>query len=230
MPSVQYWSRTIDYSFQEREELDAHYISVDRHAGVVLKGKVIPEETANRLILKKARWILGKLELVAANEEDIIVTGSRIAYLGKTFYVQVVINEAVDSVLIAFNHSKFTITIQNAAIAQDAIRAALQDFYKEKAIEKITPRVVKHAQTTGLHYNGLQFRKMNKRWGSCTGTNNIIINIDAVKLSYSLIDYLILHELVHTKVKDHSKAYWAELSKHEPKWKMLDEQMQNMKL
>ena len=67
---------------------------------------------------------------------------------------------------------------------------------------------------------------MSKRWGSCTADNQIIINVEAVKLPYTLIDYLILHELCHTKVKDHSKAFWAELSKHQPNWRELDDKIQ----
>jgi predicted metal-dependent hydrolase len=76
----------------------------------------------------------------------------------------------------------------------------------------------------------LQFRKMSKRWGSCTGRNRIIINIEAIKLPFSLIDYLIVHELVHTKVKDHSKAYWALLSRHVRNWKTLDGKMKEMRM
>jgi len=56
--------------------------------------------------------------------------------------------------------------------------------------------------------------QLEKRRGSCTPTDNIIINLEAIKLPFSLIDYLIVHELVHTKIKDHSKDFWAELSKH----------------
>ena len=72
--------------------------------------------------------------------------------------------------------------------------------------------------------------KMDKRWGSCTPGNIIHINIDAVRLPYTLIDYLVVHELVHTTHKNHSKDFWAELSKHLPNWKDLDEQMLGMKL
>jgi predicted metal-dependent hydrolase len=51
--------------------------------------------------------------------------------------------------------------------------------------------------------------------------NNIILN--PVKLPFTLIDYLIVHELCHTKVKDHSRKFWREVSKHMANWKECDE-------
>ncbi|SFE07263.1 Protein of unknown function DUF45 [Spirosoma endophyticum] len=64
---------------------------------------------------------------------------------------------------------------------------------------------------------------MSKRWGSCTRTNAIILNPDLIKLPYTLIDYVIVHELCHTKVKSHAKEFWAELSHYMPNWRELDE-------
>lgn len=71
---------------------------------------------------------------------------------------------------------------------------------------------------------------MDKRWGSCITNNHIILNIDAIRLPFSLIDYLIVHELTHIKIKNHSKEFWAEVSKHLPNWRLLDERMDGMKL
>lgn len=222
MRSVLYGSKLIEYSLLEKQELKSHYISVEKHTGVVLKGRRVSDAIADRLILKKAKWILKKLEIVKPKADGEIVTGSRLAYLGKSYYVQVVIDKTVDKVVVEFNHSKFTVRIKNKSVSQEAITDALEAFYKEKAIEKLS-------QKTGLNYQGLQFRKMNKRWGSCTAKNRIILNTDAIKLPFSLIDYLIIHELVHTKVKDHSKAYWAELSKHVRNWRSLDDRVKEMK-
>ena len=230
MPKVQYGSRTIEYTIQEREGLKSHYISVEKNKGVIMKGTPIPAGKADALVLKKARWILDKLELVRALGVEDIVTGSRIPYLGRKYYTEVIFNQQLEQVEIEFNQSKFRITVNPAMEVQPAIKSALDIWHRERAIEKITPRVKKLSRQTGLMYKQLQFRKMEKRWGSCTETNNIILNTEVVKLPFTLIDYVIIHELCHTRVKSHSKEFWAELSRHIPNWKELDEKVAGMKL
>ncbi len=229
MPEVRYGDQTIQYSLQVSNELKSHYIIVEKSHGVILKGAFLSEERANKYILKKARWILEKLSLVESVNEADIVTGSRIQYLGKKYYTEVYFNDSITTTKIEFNHSRFKITTSGMNTQQD-IQLALDNFFREKASEKIHPRVEKWAEKTGLKYELLQFRKQNKRWGSCTPRNHIVINTDAIKLPYSLIDYLIVHELCHTKHKDHSKAFWAEVGKYLRNWKELDERMWGMKM
>jgi len=229
MRRVQYGNRTIDYTVLVNERLNAHYISVQKGEGVVLKGKAVSDEHAKKLILKKAKWIIDKLDLVKSIGDDDIVTGSRIQYLGRKYYVEVFKNATHDSIHIDFTESKFKVYLPEGKSSQPEIKEAFDSFLREKAKEKITPRVVRWSKETGLQYNELKFMKLDKRWGSCTPSNNIIINIDAVKLPFSLIDYLIVHELVHTKVKNHSKEFWAEVSRYIVNWKELDEKMYGMK-
>jgi predicted metal-dependent hydrolase len=224
MRRVQYGRKWIPYSIQIKEGLKSHYISVDEKSGVILKGRKVPAEKADKLVLKKAGWILDKLAIVSNPKHGKIVTGSRIPYLGKSYYVQVIPKSGISKSTVEFTHSLFRI-YTNPKTKQEDIELAIHDFYKEKAIEKIPPRLQKICLKTNLGHNGLHFRKMSKRWGSCTPQNKLIINPDAMKLPYTLIDYLLIHELCHTKVKDHSKAFYAELSKHVTNWKELDEKI-----
>ena len=230
MHSVQYGNKTIEYSIQVKEGLKSHYISVEKGVGIILKGKAIPLEQSNKLILKKAKWILEKLELVRSIDDDEIVTGSRIQYLGKKYYVEILPVEGERRISIDFTESKFRVNVPQHLNNQDEIKKAFEKFFKEKVAEKLIPRFKKWSKVTGLVYNELKFMKLEKRWGSCSPSNKININVNAIKLPFSLIDYLIVHELVHTKVKNHSKEFWAELSKHIPNWKELDEKMYGMKL
>ena len=52
---------------------------------------------------------------------------------------------------------------------------------------------------------------MSSRWGSCSIKNNISLNILMTQIPKELQDYIILHELLHTKVKNHSKKFWKKL-------------------
>jgi predicted metal-dependent hydrolase len=56
------------------------------------------------------------------------------------------------------------------------------------------------------------------------------MRVISIKLPYTLIDYLLVHELVHTKEKNRSKAFWAELAKHMPQWRALDEQVYGLRV
>lgn len=69
------------------------------------------------------------------------------------------------------------------------------------------------AKIYDFHYAKVTIRKQKTRWGSCSAKNNISLNINLVRLPEDLRDYVLLHELVHTRIKNHSKAFWAELDK-----------------
>ena len=230
MYSVQYGNRTIEYSILEKEGLKSYYISVEKGVGVILKGKPTTQELADKLILKKAKWILDKLDLVSSISNEEIVTGSRIQYLGRKYYVEIIIENDSNKIEIDFTESKFKITLPTHLNTQENLHQAFENYYRLKAQEKIEPILRKKSKSTGLNYNNIKFMKLEKRWGSCTPSNTIIINFHAIKLPYSLIEYLVVHELVHTKIKSHSKEFWAELSKYISNWKELDDRMYGMKL
>jgi len=84
--------------------------------------------------------------------------------------------------------------------------------------------------TTVLESKGISICRLNKCWGSCTHANEIIINIDAIKLPFTAIDFIFIHELAHIKHKHHSKEFDNEVAKFIPDWKNLDEMLCGMKL
>ncbi len=85
---------------------------------------------------------------------------------------------------------------------------------KVKAKKKLTNRLKQLVVQHGFTYNRVTIRNQKTRWGSCSHKNNISLNMKLVLLPDELVDYVILHELVHTRIHDHSKRFWAELDKY----------------
>ena len=84
---------------------------------------------------------------------------------------------------------------------------------KTEAKTTLIQRLKWLASKYGFSYNKISIRNQKTRWGSCSSKNNISLNMKLVRLPDELVDYVILHELAHTIVKDHSKAFLAEMDK-----------------
>ena len=69
------------------------------------------------------------------------------------------------------------------------------------------------SKINGLNYQKLTFKTLKSRWGSCSFDNIICINNLVYYLPLHLKDYIMLHELMHTKIKNHQKEFWQELEK-----------------
>ena len=70
------------------------------------------------------------------------------------------------------------------------------------------------ANQHGFSYRKVSIRNQKTRWGSCSVDNNISLNIKLIYLPKDLRDYVILHELAHTKIKNHSPYFWSFLSRY----------------
>jgi hypothetical protein len=83
----------------------------------------------------------------------------------------------------------------------------------EKAQAYLFNRLNYFSEKYNFPYNRAVFRRQKTRWGSCSGRNNINLNIKIAMLPQQLQDYVLLHELVHTKHKNHSREFWGEMDR-----------------
>lgn len=94
---------------------------------------------------------------------------------------------------------------------QAFIRHAITETLRFEAKKYLPKRTEQLASKNGLSIGRVTVRDNKTRWGSCSGKNNISLNIHLMRLPDEMIDYVILHELAHIKVKNHSKGYWLYL-------------------
>ncbi len=99
------------------------------------------------------------------------------------------------------------------------------DIDEKQAGRKILQRTDDLATKHGLSHNGITLRRQKTRWGSCSAKNKLSLNIMIACLPPQLMDYIILHELLHIRIKNHSPLFWRELDKLVGNAKAIDRQL-----
>ncbi len=89
----------------------------------------------------------------------------------------------------------------------------------------LASRVEHWAQVTGLSFNHLRVKDLKSKWGSCSSLRNINLNWQLVLLSEHLIDYVIVHELMHLRELNHSPRFWNWVGKYFPEYKRAKAQL-----
>ena len=212
--SVKYGTSLIEFNIQRKARLKNTYIQVSTDGVLVKTDKKTSLKEINEMVEKKSAWITKKIELfksIAINNE--ITTGSRLYYLGKNYYVHIKKDNNEDKIKVKFIHSKFIISTPSK-YSKKELHRTINIFYKQKAIEKITPLTEKLAKEMQVFPTYIGFRNSKTRWGSCSSTNRISFNYNLIKLPTSLIKYVIIHELAHIKHKNHSKEFWLFVQKY----------------
>ena len=87
------------------------------------------------------------------------------------------------------------------------------DIDRVKAKRRLTRRLKHLAEKHGFTYGRVFIRNQKTRWGSCSHKNNISLNMKIIRLPEELMDYVILHELAHTRFKNHGNDFWAMMNR-----------------
>lgn len=99
-----------------------------------------------------------------------------------------------------------------------------------KECKMLLPERVKQlAERCGFKYGKLSFRNNSSNWGSCSCENNISLNVKLMLARDEVIDYVIIHELCHTKVKNHSDEFWSLVERFCPDYKTLRKELKQIR-
>ncbi len=122
-----------------------------------------------------------------------------------------------------------TLSLESATV-QKAMRDGVASAYRLEARKYLPGRVRELAEKHDFDYGRLTLKNLRSRWGSCSQANNINLNIQLMRLPDDLIDFVILHELLHTKIKNHGATFWHRLQKVTGNAKALDARLRKMRV
>jgi len=229
---LEYGQTSIEYelTYTKRENLAIHVLPDTK---VLVEAPLDSDFTEiEKRIRKRAAWILRQQRDLRRFSFDIpprqYVSGETHRYLGKQYQLKVLQSEdGKEYVKMDREHILVSVRGKNDPAR---VKQLLIDWYRRQAL-----KVFKERQEVWFprfeRYNiknpRIFIREMRSRWGSCTTTGKLTLNLKLVMVQKQFIDYIIVHELCHLIEHNHSQAFYVLMSRIMPRWSEFREKLNN---
>ena len=218
---MQYGSNIITYSIVKSKRVKTSEIIVEANKVLVRTPFHKPVSEIHEIVKKKANWILKKqLEYKRLNPQIIKATfqhGSTLPYLGKNYPLKV-INNHVGSEKIELAKGEFLIFMNGSKHSRKKIKLLYERWLNDAAQSFLDKKIKKYSKELKVKPKGIILKSLKDRWGSATKDGVINLSLNLLKAPTDIIDYMILHELCHLKIKEHSHRFWDLVHKFMPNY------------
>ena len=96
---------------------------------------------------------------------------------------------------------------------QEFLKEVIVGILRREAKRYLPPRLMLFAEKYGFEVNEVKINRSKTHWGSCTSMKNINLSLNNMLLPWHLIDYILLHELCHTREMNHGDRFWSLMNK-----------------
>lgn len=185
------------------------------------------EESIRLFLITKLPWIKQRVSQVLEQNRQsprTYVSGENHYFKGRRYRLKVVNHTAAAKVELQGNEFIVMYVREKATEARRA--EVLKEWYRAEFKAILPTLVTKWEAILGVKANKWDVKQMKTLWGSCNHrTRNIIFNLELIKKPLHCIEYIVVHELLHIKVRLHNEEYTALLNRHFPNWKQLKDEL-----
>jgi predicted metal-dependent hydrolase len=221
--------------FESRETASAWNVRVSRRARrlsvrVYPGGRVevvVPPgasaATVQRFVGTHREWIeqrVTDLSTVAGVAVEALPQRIELAALGRTYVVQY--RATASRLAQARIVGEGVLEISGATHDAKLVATALRNWIFDLAEHELMRELQRVAHLGGFEFRRLQVRRQRTRWGSCSASGTISLNVCVMFQPQDVMRYLLIHELSHTRHMNHSRRFWALVESLEPDYQRLD--------
>ena len=182
----------------------------------------LTDKSLEKLIKKKNNWIKKQLDIQSKTQlpqKKEYSNGENFLYLGKNYRLKIVVN---NKYFVCIKDSFLQVNVKNDLdIAK--VKKLIKKWYFKNSLIYFKAQTNNYATTNNLNVNSVKIRDYKARWGSCSINGDISFNWRLIMSPPKIIEYVIIHELMHLKEHNHSPKYWKHVESLYPNIKQAKE-------
>ena len=191
----------------------------------------LSDESIIMFVKTKLGWIKKqqeKFELQPRQSEREYISGETLYVWGHQYFLQVEYNQKKNSLVLEGNKAILSVRKESTAKQREKF---VNEWYRSLLKTEVEKYLPKWEAITGLYCDSWQSKYMTTKWGTCnTSTRKIWLNLQLAKKPIECLEYVILHELAHLKVKNHGPDFVAILDLYMPYWRECKKMLNDSKL
>ena len=191
----------------------------------------LSDESIIMFVKTKLGWIKKqqeKFELQPRQSEREYVSGETLYVWGHQYFLQVEYNQKKNSLVLEGNKAILSVRKESTAKQREKF---VNEWYRSLLKTEVEKYLPKWEAITGLYCDSWQSKYMTTKWGTCnTSKRKIWLNLQLAKKPIECLEYVILHELAHLKVKNHGPDFVAILDLYMPYWRECKKMLNDSKL
>ncbi|MDK2868287.1 MAG: hypothetical protein PWP51_2019 [Clostridiales bacterium] len=209
--TIQYGTQTIEFTVTNSKRKTIE-IGVEPPNVVSI---VAPEEIDDDILIKhvksKAKWIVQKLyeikEIQSQHIDREFVNGEAFMYLGRNYTLLIVDDNSIKKPVVKLFQGKFVINTPTRE--QVKLKTSMEEWYRLKTLEKVHERIAHFQRYFDVEPTDVRVKEQKKRWASCTLKRELLFNWRCTMAPSWVLDYIVVHEMSHMLIRDHSAEFWA---------------------
>ena len=200
-------------------------ITVDRDGSLIVKApRGCDEEDLSNFAHQKRMWVYKKLAekdlLLSLRPNKEFVSGEGFAYLGRSYRL-LLMDGQHDSVKLYRGRLAIKRNVANLGLGPQA----MIEWYRSRGLRWLKSRVGPWAARMGVSLTSIDVRDLGYRWGSLGKNDRVNFHWATMQLSPTLIDYVVVHELVHVHEPHHTPQFWARVERTMPSFQLAKDEL-----
>ena len=193
--------------------------------------EALSDDAIAMFVRTKIGWIRKqqeKFELQPRQSERQYVSGETLYVWGRQYFLRVEYSYKGNALVISGDNAILTVRKESTVKQRETF---VNEWYRTLLKAEVEKYLPKWERITGLQCSSWQSKYMTTKWGTCnTSTGKIWLNLQLAKKPIECLEYVILHELIHLKVRNHGPEFVTEMNRYMQNWREIRNQLNESKL